>query len=127
MARYCGATLQYSYSIVSEPEIALVLTGPCQHKAYFMISTTELGAQSVLYQRLKRQPSSHLLGLVGYREGGGEEKFPFWEEGGRLYAKAPEASIPGGLTLIVWLTWSQKEFEATLRFPKKDYMGLQFD
>lgn len=53
----------------------MVLAGPHQHKAYFMVGTTELGARFLLYQLLKRQPSSHLWGLVGYRRGG-EEEFP---------------------------------------------------
>lgn len=41
--------------------------------------------------------------------------------------RAPGLSLPAGLTLILLLTWTQKEFEATLRFPKKDSIGLQFD
>lgn len=69
---------------------------------------------------------AHLWGLVGYRGRGGED---FLLVGGRrkTMLRAPQISIPTGMTLILLLTWRQKEFEATLGFPKMASTGLQFD
>lgn len=69
VAHYNGIHLQGSYSIAFEPETSLVLVGPCQHKTYFTLSTTELGTRSVLCELLKRHPTSHLMDLIGYRGG----------------------------------------------------------